>query len=80
MYEVEKKYNRDDARANLKSEPRADIPFLRYEYTPPLPNDDNGVRERTHQSGKLPLAYLQVGKKQRNVYVPFGFSKIIKTL
>ena len=29
MYEVEKKYNRDDARANLKSEPRADIPFLR---------------------------------------------------
>ncbi|CEN32568.1 hypothetical protein CCYN2B_110087 [Capnocytophaga cynodegmi] len=36
---------------------RDGIPAPLREYTFPLPNGDNGVRERTHQSEKQPSTY-----------------------
>lgn len=75
MCEVDERYSRDDARANRKNVRYAHIAFLWRAYTLPLPNDENGVREKTLRRGKLLSAYSQVGKRQRNVYVSFGISK-----
>ncbi|GIJ94476.1 hypothetical protein CAPN002_16940 [Capnocytophaga stomatis] len=73
--EVDERYSRDDARANRKNVLYAHIAFLWRAYTLLLPNDENGVREKTLQGEKPLLAYSQVGKRQRNVYVSFGVSK-----
>ncbi|MFK8265640.1 hypothetical protein [Capnocytophaga cynodegmi] len=42
---------------NGKNVLRDGIPVLLQEYKSPLPNGDNGVRERTHQSEKQPSTY-----------------------